>query len=85
MWCKPNGNNRRSNVPNKNGAKTGAESCDPAIHTPKLLIPLWINGQTIANTIEAIKDHKITTNGTNRFPWKKDKASGSYLKLWYLL
>ena len=32
----------------------------------------------IDRTSEIITDHRITTNGTKRFPLKKDNASGSF-------
>lgn len=68
-----NGNSKRSNVPNKNGARIGALSCDSAIHKPKLLIPACTFGHTTARINATIVDHKITTNGTKRFPLKMTK------------
>ena len=81
MWWRPNGKRRRSNVPNKNGAKIGAVSFELAIHIPKPLIQDWITGHTIARTMAAIAERRITTNGTKRLPLKNDKASGILRKL----
>ena len=52
-----------------------------AIHIPKPLIPDWITGHTIARTIAAIAERRITTNGMKRLPLKNDKASGNLRKL----
>ena len=66
---------------NKNGARTGAVSCELAIQIPKLLIPVCTTGQATERTIAAIAERRITTNGTKRFPLKNESASGNLRKL----
>ena len=79
IWCKPNGNNKRSNVPYINGANIGAVSFEFASQIPKLFRAPCAKGQIIDNTIAVIVDHKITTNGTNLLPLKKFNACGNLL------
>ena len=77
MWWRPNGKRRRSKVPNKNGANTGAVDCELAIQTPNPLIPDWTTGHKADKTKAVSAERTITTNGTKRFPLKKERASGS--------